>query len=105
MKATIIFIALFVLLQITYSIEIKILKIRSDFENILFKSEKECLVVVYASWDKKNTEIGLDLWEFLKVDYEKDGVDIEMAKFDVINEEDKAPNMNFVKKYVIIYLQ
>jgi len=90
---------LFLNLIVFYNtIEIKAIEKKSDFEDIIFKSDKEWLIVVYANWDH-NQQIWKDLWEYVRLDFEKDEYDIEMGKFDVANEIDRVPNMDFLKKY------
>ena len=87
------------LIILTYAIEIRDIQRKSDFEDIIFKSDKEWLVIFYAKWDK-NDDIWKDLWEYVKLDFEKDEIDIEMARFDVANEHDRVPDMTLLKKYI-----
>ena len=87
------------LIILSFAIEIKDLASKSDFEDVIFKSDKEWLVVIYAKWDR-NQAIWKDLWEYVKLDFEKDEIDIEMARFDIANEHDKVPDMNLLRKYI-----
>ena len=42
-------------------IEIKVLKSKNEFEDVIFKSQKQWLVVVYADWDH-NKQVWTDLY-------------------------------------------
>jgi hypothetical protein len=73
------------------------LKKKTDFEDIIFKSNKAWLVVVYANWDT-NKDIWLNLWDFIKVDFAKDEIDIELGRFDVVDGETGVPDMGILKQ-------
>lgn len=98
MKYKFITLILSILSSFSLSVSIVDLNGMTDIEEVLFKSQKEWLIVFYAPWDK-NKEIWEDLWNYLKMDFEKDERDIVLGRVNIVNQETQVPDMNLISKY------
>ncbi len=88
------------LLSITNSatiIKITDLKDKNDFEKVVFKSNKAWLIVIYADWDQ-NKLLWEGIWESSRKEFEKEELELEMGRLDLVNKETGAPDMGFLKQ-------